>query len=113
MRTLKTLALLVTLTFSSVLLASTNPKSENPTTLNEEIGKLLNKPQFNIEEDIEVFVKITFNKHDEIVVLSIETDNEELKDYITNRLNYNKITATLDSKIKYYIVPIRLTSDKK
>ena len=113
MRTLKTLALFVALTFSSVLLASTNPKFENPTTLNEEIGELLKKPQFNIEEDIEVFARITFNKHNEIVVLSIETDNQKLKDYITNRLNYNKVTTTLDSNYKYYIVPIRLTSNEK
>ncbi len=113
MRTLKTLALLVTLTFSSVLFAGTNPKSENPTSLNEQIGELLKNPQFTIDDDLEAFVTFTFNKNQEIVVLSIDSNNKELKNFITKRLNYHKVTITSKSNVDNYIVPVRLVKNDK
>ncbi len=109
MKTIKTLLLMVAITFSSVLFAATAPKTEAPSSLNEEIAKLLKNPQFEVEQDVQAIATITINKNNEIVVLSVDTENDEFKNFITNRLNYNKVSSSLVSESEHYIVPVRLT----
>ncbi len=109
MKTIKTLLLLVAITFSTVLFASTAPKSEDPSSLTKEIAELLKNARFEVEQDVEALVTITFNKYDEIVVLSVETEDAEFKNFIKSRLNYSKVTASLVNESDHYIVPVRLT----
>lgn len=109
MRTLKTLALLVAFTFSTVLFASTNPKTVNPTSLNKEITKLLENPKFGITEEIEAVAVITLNKYSEIVVLSVDSKNLEVVNFIKKRLNYHKVKSNLNAE--KVIVPVRLVKN--
>ncbi|MCK5400323.1 MAG: hypothetical protein KAJ28_01710 [Flavobacteriaceae bacterium] len=111
MRTIKTLLLIVALTFSSVLVASTNAeeKRAESVVITEEIGKLLKNPGFLVDEDITASVMITLNKNNELVVLSVETDKNYVENFIKSRLNYNELTVPVNSHTKTFIVPVRIT----
>ncbi|RLD28418.1 MAG: hypothetical protein DRI75_06770 [Bacteroidetes bacterium] len=115
MRTIKTLLLVVALTFSSVLVASTNAEDEKgaeSVAITEEIGKLLENPRFILEKDVVASVTITINKNNEIVVLSVDTDENYLVSYIKSRLNYNELPVTVNSGEKTFIVPVRITPEE-
>jgi enoyl reductase-like protein len=115
MRTIKTLLLIVALTFSSVLVASTNAKDEKgaeSVAITEEIGKLLENPSFILEKDVVANVTLTINKNNEIVVLTVDTDENYLSSYIKNRLNYNELPEPFKSEAKTFIVPVRITPEE-
>ncbi len=113
MRTIKTLLLIVALTFSSVLVASTNAedKKAESVAITEEIGKLLKDPSFSVDYEIIANVTVTLNKNNEFVVLSVETDANFLESYIKSRLNYQELPVTLNDSEKTYIVPVRITPE--
>ena len=111
MKTIKTLLLIVAITFSTVLSASTTPENNEPTTMTEEIGKLLKDPSFTIDQDITATVTITFNDANEIVVLSVDSENSEVKSFIKNRLNYTKLSTDLVTNNNTYTVPVRITQE--
>ena len=100
---------MVAITFSTVLFAGNAPKTEDSSSLTKEISVLLKNARFEVEQDVEAIVTITFNKYDEIVVLSVETENAEFKNFIKDRLNYSKVSAALINESEHYIVPVRLT----
>jgi len=108
MKTIKTLLLMVAITFSTVLFAGNAPKTEDPSSLTKEISELLKNARFEVEQDVEAIVTITFNKYDEIVVLSVETENAQFKNFIQDRLNYSKVSVALADENKHYIVPVKL-----
>ena len=113
MRTIKTLLLIVALSFSSVLVASTNAedKRTKSVAITEEIGKLLQNPSFLVENEITANVTVTLNKNNEFVVLSVDTDKKNVENYIKSRLNYQELPVTLNESGKTYIVPVRITPE--
>ncbi len=113
MRTIKTLLLIVALTFSSVLVASTNveDKRAESVAITEEIGRLLQNPSFLVDEEITANVMITLNKNNEFVVLYVDTDKIYVENFIKSRLNYQELPVTLKDGAKTFIVPIRITPE--
>lgn len=107
MKSIKTLLLLVSITFSSLLSASTTENAET-IAITKDVSQLLKKPKFLLEEDVKVNVTITFNKDNEIVVLLVDSVNEEVAEFIKKRLNYSKLSVELYNKNKMYIVPVKL-----
>ena len=114
MRTIKTLLLVVALTFSGVLAASNNAKEKRAESvaLTEEIGNLLKGPSFILDKEVLANVKVTINKNNEIVVLSVDTEENYISSFIKNRLNYNELPATFKSDTKTFIVPVRITPEE-
>ena len=112
MKTIKILLLVVAVTFSSVLSASNNPKSEKSIAISEEIGKLLKNPNFTIENDVLATVKVLFNDNNEIVVVSVDCEEKGICSFIKSRLNYKELTDDVNNKNRYYIVPVRVTAKK-
>jgi hypothetical protein len=119
MRTLKTLLLAIAITTSSVLSAATdkNPKSTTPTKelkasnpMAKEVMHHLKKPRFTLEEDVLVYVKFALNDENEIVVLSVDSEDWEIDNYIKKRLNYKKIKAESKSGLKKFIIPVRINA---
>jgi hypothetical protein len=84
MRTLKMLVLVVAITFSSVLSASTNENAE-PASINETVGELLKNHDFQLNKDVNAMVTVLINQNDEMVVLSLDTDSKVLEKYIMKR----------------------------
>ncbi|MBC3847284.1 hypothetical protein H8K90_12880 [Winogradskyella echinorum] len=107
MNKLKMLVLVVAIAFSSVISASTNPiKDAEPTSISKTVGKLLENPDFQLNKDVEAIVNIFVNEKDEMVVVSVETDNKAVEKFIKNRLNYKKLSKQTTSKS--FKVPVKL-----
>lgn len=109
MRTIKTLLLVAAITFSSVLSASTEPTKDETTVITEEIGNLLKSPKFQIDHNMFATVKILFNKDNEMVVLSVDSENEVVSSYIKRRLNYKSLSVNMNNTNKSFIVPVKIT----
>ncbi len=107
--TIKMLLLVVAITFSTVLSASTiEPKDEDPTTLTEKIQNLLKIPNFTADENMEASVTLIFNKNRELVVLAVDSESELVSGYIKSRLNYKKLNIDVDDLNKTFVVPVKI-----
>lgn len=108
MTSIKMLLLTVMITFSTVLSASTTPKK----TIESDIAKRLEHPTFILEQDVVTNVTFVINKKNEIVILSVDSDNVTIVDYIKTRLNYTKVSdATYNRNLKY-ILPVKLAIER-
>ena len=77
-----------------------------------QIGDLLDDNRFELKEegDLTAFVQFTVNDDREIVVLSVDTDNERLEGFVKASLNYQKVADQNLKEGKIYQVPIRITA---
>ena len=106
MKTIKSIVLVALIAFSSVVSANTNPENPVKTTkaesnvITQQVEKLLQDPTFEIEKDIIASVTLTINKKNEIVVLSVDTDDYIVEEYIKSRLNYKKLSENTLNKGK-------------
>lgn len=110
MKTIKTLLLVLAITFTSVLSANTNPTHAEPDVLTKEIATLLKNPKFRVAEDLVANVTFILNEDQEIVVLNVDTKSEVLESFIKSRLNYNKLDGNINSVNKTFEVPVRITA---
>ena len=109
MKTLKMLVLVVAITFSSVVSANTNPiKNAEPSSISQTVAELLKKPSFEVKENVDTLAYIYVNEQDEMVVLSVDTDNRVVEDYIKSRLNYKKLSKNVLNHGKMYKLPIKI-----
>ena len=111
MKTIKTLLLVAAVTFSGIVYANEDPSKDTSNAISQEIGQLLKNPSFTVEEDTFATVKVMFNDNNEIVVLNVDSKDEALDAYIKTRLNYKSLTNDVNNKNRYYIVPVRITSE--
>ena len=113
MKTLKMLVLVVAITFSGAISASTNPiEKAEPISVTETVGKLLKNPYFQLKEDVTATVSIVLNESNEMVVLSVDTDNSTVADYIKSRLNYKKLSEEAVGYNKSFKVPVKMLKSK-
>lgn len=108
MRTIKTLLLVVSITFSSVLWASTEKDPTKSNVVVSEIKALLKKPKFILKNEVFTYVKIVLNDNHEMVVLSVDSENFEIENFIKKRLNYVKLKSYVKGDLKRFIVPVRI-----
>ncbi|SHI47430.1 hypothetical protein SAMN04487911_102177 [Arenibacter nanhaiticus] len=82
-----------------------HPKKE----LSDKISELLQDHQLAIQgESVSAKVLFTFNKEQEVVVLSVSTNYEPVEAFLKDRLNYRKIDAFKDMGSQFYTVNVRL-----
>lgn len=112
-KTLKMLVLVVAITFSSVLSASTNPNEKaEPASISKTVGELLRNPGFQLNENVNAMVKIFINQNNEIVVLSVATDNKAVESFIKSRLNYKKLSKKAIGYSKSFKIPVKMVKSK-
>lgn len=80
-----------------------NPEKE----MRSEIVKMLQSPDFNIDKEINVVLKFTFNSEGEIVVLCAGCKDREIVDYIRENLNRKKFQNP-GIKDKIYNLPLKI-----
>lgn len=112
MKKLQASLLIAALVFSSVLSASVVKKENSAVTLTEEIGTLLQNPDFKVEGDVVASVDFMLNKDHEIVVLSVDAPNSKIESFIKRRLNYKSINNFYSKEDKHIKVPVRFTEKK-
>ena len=107
--TIKTLLLVVAITFSSVLSANTEVTTvKEPETLTEKIQDLLKNPKFIIEEELQARVTVMLNNNGELVVLAIDSNSKLAENFIKDRLNYKKLNVGVNNLNKTFVVPIKI-----
>ena len=112
MKTIKSIMLAVVLLVATTLSASNGLiDKKKPTSVTEEIGYLLENPSFEIKKEINTTAVIMFNEEGEVVVLSVDTDNQMVERFVKSRLNYKRLYNKLEEGKKYK-VPIKLISGK-
>jgi hypothetical protein len=109
MRTLKMLVLVVAITFSSVLSASTDPNEKvEPASITETVGELLKNPEFQLNKEVSAMVTVFINENDEMVVLSVDTDSKKVDYYIKGRLNYKKLSKEAIGSKTSFKIPVKI-----
>ena len=113
MKKLKMLLLVVMVTFGSVLSASTNSiEKAEPVSISETVKKLLKNPNFQLDKDVNAMVEVFINKDNEMVVMSVETDNQIVESFIKNRLNYQKLSSKVIGDSKKFRIPVKIIQSK-
>lgn len=109
MKKLNVMLLAVAFAITSFANANTEPKNTTTSTnLTEEIKELLKKPAFKVDAEETAYVTFTLNQNQEIVVLSVDSENASIENFIKSRLNYQKVSSGLGDDIKFYRMPVRV-----
>lgn len=100
---------------AAMLLATGNvlandTKGENPTrNLSNQISEMLSDNTFSIEHnDLTAQVRFTLNADGEIVVLSVNTEYDEMESFVKAKLNYQKVNLANVEEGKVYTIPVRI-----
>jgi hypothetical protein len=111
MKTIKSFLLAAIIATSSVLSASTEPVTKvEPNLITQEVSELLKNPSFDVEQDLLANVTLTINKNNELVVLSVDSESEQVVNYIKSRLNYHKLSADVDTQT--FKIPVRIKAEE-
>ena len=117
MKSIKSFLLIAAIAFSSVASAHTNPDeakkaaAENSNAISQQVGKLLKNPTFDVEHDMYAKVELTINKNNEIVVLSVDSEDGIIEGYIKGRLNYSELPVAIKNGQRTFIVPVKLEAN--
>ncbi len=90
---MKKLVLTVLVTaFSATMVMASDPIGSPSQKLRQQIIELLETPEFEFESElIQARIAFTLNKEGKIVILTIDSENLLLENYIKGKLNYKKM----------------------
>lgn len=110
MKTIKALCLSLVFMISTLSFANRpDPKGASSEALTKEISKLLENPGFKVSTDeIYATVRFTLNNAGEIVVLSVDTEDEAIENFIKERLNYKKLNCKTNFETNYFTLPVKI-----
>lgn len=95
----KLVVLLALVLGSSSVFANDNTGANPEQKLRNEIAALLDKPEIIVEkEELSANIEFTVNSNDEIVVLTVNSEEDNITEYVKTRLNYKKIEAGVSNK---------------
>ncbi len=90
--------------------ANTTENVEPTKKLSVQIHQMLSSNSFDVDNDLVANVRFTINKEGEIVVLSVDTEDEVLEGFVKGRLNYKKVDLQNAKEGRLYSVPVRITA---
>lgn len=102
------------LMFSATAMATEGKRTVKApeTKIAVEIGDLLKDNNIVLEDNQELaaYVRFTVNDQNELVVLSVRTDDQKVESFLKAKLNYKDVSTSGLQKGGTYEVPIRFTS---
>lgn len=110
MKPLKLLLLAVLMTTSTVALAD-NPLKRGK-SVSYEIEQMLNNSNLVIENDFTVRVLFTLSEDNKIVIRSIKSENEEVAEFLAERLSKKKVYGRNWDQDKLYELPVRVQATR-
>ena len=114
MKNLKTIIAIVAISISSVVSVSANtntePETKNAkTVLRSEIVTLLGKHTYDLtDKTLKAQVDVMLNNQNELVVLSVNSDDNALSSFVKAKLNYKRVTVKGLKKGTIYRVPLKM-----
>lgn len=111
MRKLSLVVVAAMLLVTGNVLANDTDGVKPTTSISTQISKMLSDNSFSDESaNLTAQVRFTLNSDGEIVVLSVDTDSEQLEGFVKSRLNYKKVDVDAIEEGKLYTVPVRITA---
>ncbi len=114
MRKLKTLVLGLAILAAGTISANNfnNVDPVKKVSLAKQIGLLLKQNSFDMENsELKAQVLFTLNENREIVVLYVDTKNEDLAIFVKSKLNYKKVNVQEYKEGRTYTVPVRIVAE--
>lgn len=110
MKKLNLFVLLMAFSIGSVMAFPTTERSiDDPRAVfSKEIANLISLHKMELDKDLVVIVKFVVNKENEIVILTVDTEDSEVKSFVKSALNYKKVKTELDETVKEYTLPLRI-----
>ena len=93
--------------------ASTNPIKPND-QLRGEMVQLIGSSYLDIDsmkDEFSADVLFTVNTNHEIIILSVDSDNDQLESYLQRKLNYKKVKHTPSKHGEIYLLPVKMVKD--
>jgi len=111
MKNLKLIALALVISISTASFATAT--KENPTSkLREQIVELLGAPSEKIaDKKIQAEVVFTINNENEIVIISVKSNNQNVKSFVKTKLNNKKVTIKALNEEKIYHMPLTIVNE--
>jgi len=107
MRKFKLLTLALVIGSASLFAASTEAEASK-NEIRTQIAKLLQTPDFDIENEMTVNISFTFSSDGEVVVLNVDSRNRNVLNYVRKNLNYKRIQNP-GERDKLYTMPLKIT----
>ena len=97
------------LLISGNFFANDSDKTDPQKSLTTQIHELLKVNKLVVDNyDLTAKVLFTVNSEEEIVVISVETDDSDLESFIKSKLNYKKVELNQVVEGKMYRLPLRI-----
>lgn len=95
---------------SGNLFANDSDNTDPERSLKTQIQQLLKVNKLVVEDSEELTAKVLFtiNSEEEIVVISVETDDSYLESFVKGKLNYKKVELNEFVEGRMYRMPIRV-----
>lgn len=107
MKKLKLLALALVIGTASVFAANGDNPVEANKKIRNQIVNLLEAPEFSVENELNVMLTFTFSSEGEIVILNVDSKNQDVLDYLRKNLNYKKVKSP-GERDKLYTMPLKM-----
>jgi len=112
MKTLKLFVVAIALTFAIQVSANNTDPVKPSTELRSEIVQHLGSKIFFELSEFDIMAKVLFtvNMKGEIIVISIESDNQEVIDQIKHKINYKKVSHRPNKVGEMYLMPVKVVN---
>ena len=107
MRKLKLLAIALMVGSASIFATNIDELKKPNEELRKEIVELLKTTDIELNSEITVAIKFTFNSDSEIVVLGVDSKNNNVLKYVRENLNYKKLDNP-GKRDKLYTIPLKI-----
>jgi len=79
-----------------------------PKSLSSQISKILSVNSFGEDANLSAQVRFTLNADSQIVVLSVDTNDDILEGFVKAKLNYKNVELEDFREGKIYTIPVRI-----
>jgi len=102
-------AIVLTLFVSATAMASTTTETTSKNKLRTELIKLLGDYEFSFnQKTLTANISFIVNDKNEVVILSVNSKDENILSYVKRKLNYKKINCSGITKGKIYVMPLKI-----
>tara|TARA_Y100001933_G_scaffold248168_1_gene281748 strand:+ start:1816 stop:2208 length:393 start_codon:yes stop_codon:yes gene_type:complete len=111
MRKFKTVTVVFALLATMSAFATKGKKATKENSLSGQIYEMLKENQFNAnDKELTAEVRFIVSEKGELIVLSVDTEDEILEGFLKSRLNYQKVQMKNVAPGRVYEIPVRITA---
>ncbi len=103
--------------FLAIVFSSATAFANNDATKTKEEGQALRTEIFKLvsifesEKTVSADVSFMINKKGEIIVLSVDSENEKLEKFVKATLNYKSVKKVVSKRMKVFKLPLKIVRD--